>query len=106
MNSRKIPLYFLLLALCATAAFAKKQPKFEQAHQLTADQAALVTRAVAREKVLIRAIQQHRYDDKALKAAGEFADALTTLAGVPGVETAITDYKLAAGAAGHPVGAK
>jgi hypothetical protein len=55
---------------------------------------------------MIRAIQQHRYDDKALKAAGEFADALTTLAGVPGVETAITDYKLAAGAAGHPVGAK
>jgi hypothetical protein len=58
MKLRKIPPYFLIFALCATAAFAKKQPKYETAHQLTAEQAALVQRAIAREKVLIREIAQ------------------------------------------------
>jgi hypothetical protein len=58
MTFRKIPLSFLVLALCATSAFARKQPRYEQAHQLTADQSALVQRAIAREKVLIRNIQQ------------------------------------------------
>jgi len=59
MTFRKIPLCFLVLAFCTTATFARKQPKFEQAHQLTPDQAALVQRAIAREKVLIKSIQQH-----------------------------------------------
>ncbi|HEY3706782.1 MAG TPA: M48 family metalloprotease [Terracidiphilus sp.] len=59
MTFRKFPLAFLVLALCTSSAFAKKQPKYEQAHQLTAEQAALVQRAIAREKVLIKSIQQH-----------------------------------------------
>src|SRR6266702_2356704 len=59
MTFRKIPTTFLILALSATCLYAKKQPKYEQAHQLTADQSALVQRAIAREKVLIRNIQQH-----------------------------------------------
>ena len=42
MTFRKIPLVFLFFALVATAAHGKKQPKYEQAHQLTPDQAALV----------------------------------------------------------------
>jgi len=58
MNFRKIPLSFLALSLLATPGFAKKQPKYEPAHQLTADQAALVQRAIGREKVLIKSIQQ------------------------------------------------
>ena len=59
MTFRKFPLAFLVLALCTPFAHAKKQPKYEQAHQLTADQAALVQRAMEREKVLIKSIQQH-----------------------------------------------
>ncbi len=58
MTFRKIPLCLLILALCTPFAFAKKQPKYEMAHQLTADQAALVQRAIAREKVLIKSIQE------------------------------------------------
>ena len=58
MTFRKMPLITLLLVLGVTNAEAKKQPKYEQAHQLTAEQAALVERAVAREKVLIKNIQQ------------------------------------------------
>ena len=58
MNLRKTPLTFLMLVLGVTCAFAKKEPKYEQAHQLTAEQAALVERAIGREKVLIKAIQQ------------------------------------------------
>jgi hypothetical protein len=41
-----------------TCAYAKKQPKYQQAHQLTPEQAALVERAIGREKVLIKDIQQ------------------------------------------------
>lgn len=59
MNFRKIPLGCLVLALGVSCAYAKKQPKYEQAHQLTADQAALVQKAIAQEKVLIKNIQQH-----------------------------------------------
>jgi len=66
MKFRKIPLTLLivLLALGGTCAEAKKQPKYGkygkygQSHPLTAEQAALVERAVAREKVLIKNIQQ------------------------------------------------
>jgi len=57
MTYRKIPLCLMILALCIPLAYAKKQPKYETAHQLTADQAALVQRAIAREKVLIKSIQ-------------------------------------------------
>jgi hypothetical protein len=61
MKFWKIPLTLLILTLGVTCAEAKKQPKYGkygQAHQLTAEQAALVERAVAREKVLIKNIQQ------------------------------------------------
>ncbi len=58
MMFRKISATVLVLLLGVTCAEAKKQPKYGQAHQLTAEQAALVERAVAREKVLIKNIQQ------------------------------------------------
>ena len=57
MMFRKIPLTFLILTIGVASAYAKKEPKYEQARQLTADQAALVQRAVAQEKVLIKNIQ-------------------------------------------------
>ena len=57
MTLRKLPLTFLFLAMTVVCAHAKKQPKFEQARQLTAEQAALVQRAIAQEKVLIKNIQ-------------------------------------------------
>ena len=57
MTFRKIPLTFLILTMGVACAYAKKQPKYEQARQLTADQAALVQRAIAQEKVLIKNIQ-------------------------------------------------
>ncbi len=57
MTFRKIPLTFLILTMGVTCAYAKKQPKYEQARQLTADQAALVQRAIAQEKVLIKNIR-------------------------------------------------
>ncbi len=57
MTFRKIPLAFLILTMGVACAYAKKQPKYEQARQLTADQAALVQRAIAQEKVLIKNIQ-------------------------------------------------
>jgi hypothetical protein len=57
MNLRKLSLTFLMMTLGATCAFAKKQPRYEPAHQLTPEQAALVDKAVAREKVLIKSIQ-------------------------------------------------
>jgi hypothetical protein len=40
-----------------SCAYAKKQPKYEQARLLTVEQSALVDRAVAQEKVLIRDIK-------------------------------------------------
>ncbi len=59
MTFRKtIPLTFLILALGTTCASAKRQPKYQQSRTLTPEQAALVERAVGREKVLIKAIQQ------------------------------------------------
>jgi hypothetical protein len=57
MTFRKISLTFLIFSLVTVCAYAKKEPKYEQAHQLTPEQAALVERAVAREKVLIKNIQ-------------------------------------------------
>ena len=41
-----------------SCAYAKKAPKYEQAHQLTPEQAALVQKAIGQEKVLIKSIQQ------------------------------------------------
>jgi hypothetical protein len=59
MTFRKISLTFLLITLCVSCAYAKKnQPKYSQVHQLTPEQAALVERAIVREKVLIKNIQQ------------------------------------------------
>ncbi|MDE3200164.1 MAG: hypothetical protein KGN79_04515 [Acidobacteriota bacterium] len=58
MKFRKIAVALLLLMLGVSCAEAKKQPKYAQAHQLTPDQQALVNRAIAQEKVLIRGIQE------------------------------------------------
>jgi hypothetical protein len=58
MKFWKIPLTFLILTIGVTCAFAKKEPKYEQGHQLTADQTALVQKAITQEKVLIKSIQQ------------------------------------------------
>jgi hypothetical protein len=58
MTYRKISLTFLILTLGVTCAYARKHPVYEQARQLTPQQTALVQRAIAREKVLIREIQQ------------------------------------------------
>ena len=57
MTFRKLSLTFLLMILSVSCAFAKKQPKYEQARALTPEQAALVERAVAQEKVLIKDIK-------------------------------------------------
>src|ERR1039458_4077079 len=57
MTLRKLALTFLVLTVAVVCAHAKKQPKFAQARQLTAEQAALVQRAIAQEKVLIKNIQ-------------------------------------------------
>lgn len=59
MKLRKIPLTFLLLCtVSATCAYAKRTPKYEQTRALTPEQAALVEKAIGREKVLIKEIQQ------------------------------------------------
>ncbi|MGA7857965.1 MAG: hypothetical protein WCA11_08575 [Terracidiphilus sp.] len=58
MMFRKISLTFLSLMLGVSCAYAKKAPKYEQTHQLTADQEALVQKAIAQEKVLIKNIQE------------------------------------------------
>jgi hypothetical protein len=58
MTFRKFPLALLIFSLGVGCAYAKKQPKYGQARQLTAEQAALVQRAIAQEKVLIKNIQQ------------------------------------------------
>jgi len=57
MTFRKIPLTFLILTISVASAYAKRQPKYEQARQLTPEQAALVQRAITQEKVLIKNIQ-------------------------------------------------
>ena len=57
MKFRKISLTFLMIALGASLGNAK-EPKYEKAHQLTPEQAALVEKAIGREKVIIKNIQQ------------------------------------------------
>jgi hypothetical protein len=54
----KVPVCVLVLSLGVTAANARKHPQYEQVRQLTPEQAALVEKALAREKVLIKNIQQ------------------------------------------------
>jgi hypothetical protein len=58
MKFWKTSLTFLMITLSMNVAFAKKEPKYEKAHQLTPEQAALVEKAIAREKVIIKSIQQ------------------------------------------------
>ena len=65
MKFRNLSTALLLITLSATSTFAlgfgKKAPKptkYSQVHQLTPEQAALVERAIGREKVLIKNIQQ------------------------------------------------
>jgi hypothetical protein len=59
MMLRKTTLTLLILMLGVSCAYAKKKaPQYPQTHQLTPDQAALVDKAIAREKVLIKAIQE------------------------------------------------
>ncbi len=59
MKFRKIPLTLLILMMGVTCSYAKKKtPVYQQSEPLTADQAALVEKAVAQEKVLIKSIQQ------------------------------------------------
>ena len=57
MTFRKIPLTFLMIAIGVSCAHAKKTPKYEQPKQLTAEQSALVQKAVDREKLLINDIK-------------------------------------------------
>ena len=57
MNFRKISLSFLIITIGVSCAYAKKTPKYEQPRQLTAEQAALVEKAVQREKLLITDIK-------------------------------------------------
>jgi hypothetical protein len=58
MTFRQIAIPMLALAMGTNMAHAKKEQKYEQAHQLTPDQAALVEKAIGREKILIENIQQ------------------------------------------------
>lgn len=58
MTFRQIAIPMLALAMGTNMAHAKKEQKYEQAHQLTPDQAALVEKAIGREKILIKNIQQ------------------------------------------------
>jgi hypothetical protein len=58
MTHGKIFLPILTLMLAVPFAHARKTPKYEQTHPLTAEQSALVEKAVGREKVLIKNIQQ------------------------------------------------
>jgi len=59
MKFRKISIAFLLLILGATCAYAKKkEQRYAQVHPLTADQTALISKAVAREKIVIKNIKE------------------------------------------------
>jgi len=58
MTFRKNLSTLLILTLGVSCAYATKPPKYEQAHQLTPEQNALVEKAIGQEKVLIKAIQE------------------------------------------------
>jgi hypothetical protein len=57
MTIRKILLTLLIPTMGIACAYAKKEAKDEQAGKLTAEQAALVQKAIAQERVLIENIQ-------------------------------------------------
>src|SRR6266568_3145640 len=48
----------LLFISVVLSAYARKQPAYQQARKLTPEQAALVEKAIQREKILIKEIQQ------------------------------------------------
>ena len=60
MTFRKFLLALLIFSFGLGSAYArkKKEPKYEPARKLTADQTALVEKAIAQEKILIKNIQQ------------------------------------------------
>ena len=58
MKFQKLVLPLLMVTLGANLAYAKKEPKYETMHQLTPEQAALVEKAIGREKIIIKNIQQ------------------------------------------------
>ncbi len=58
MTFRKISLTLLAIALSVSCAYAKRTPAFQQAHPLTPAQEALVQKAIAQEKVIIRNIRE------------------------------------------------
>jgi hypothetical protein len=59
MTFRNVFFTLLLITLSVTCANAKKkEPNYSQEHQLTAEQSSLVEKSIAREKVLIKNIQQ------------------------------------------------
>ncbi|MGA2168817.1 MAG: hypothetical protein ABSG62_11440 [Terracidiphilus sp.] len=58
MTFRKIALTLLIVSVGAACAYAKKQPAYEPSHPLTADQSALVDKAITREKEVIKAIRK------------------------------------------------
>jgi Peptidase family M48 len=58
MTLRKIPLTFLILVIGTSCAYARKEPKYGQTRKLTPEQAAVVQKAITRERALIQAIQQ------------------------------------------------
>lgn len=59
MKFRKISITFLMLVLGVTCAYAKKkEQRYAQVHPLTADQNALVEKAVVREKIVIKNIKE------------------------------------------------
>lgn len=58
MNVRTLSLCLLILTSGAANAHAKKQAQYEQVRKLTPEQSALVDKALAQEKILIKNIQQ------------------------------------------------
>src|ERR1700735_1564070 len=57
MRFAKFTVPFLMLTLGMSLAHAK-EPKYEKPHQLTPEQSALVEKAIGREKVVIKNIQE------------------------------------------------
>ena len=58
MTFPKLSLALLILSTATVGAYARKHPQYEQTRQLTPDQAAMVAKALTREKVLLQNIQQ------------------------------------------------
>jgi hypothetical protein len=58
MKIRNMAVSFLLVAIGCNASFARKEATYQPAHPLTPDQTALVEKAIAREKIVIKNIQQ------------------------------------------------